>query len=111
METIQFLSKIVDNFEKHARFSLERRYNFSYTLIMKTAISIPDPIFESAEKVAKNLGISRSELYTKALVRFLETYQDTTITKTLNEVYAEVDSGFEPVLAQIQAASLGQEQW
>lgn len=78
---------------------------------MKTAISIPDPIFESAEKVAKNLGISRSELYTKAMIRFLEAYQQATITEALNEVYSKKNSGLDSVLSQIQSISLGNEQW
>ncbi|MEM6753148.1 MAG: ChpI protein, partial [Cyanobacteria bacterium P01_C01_bin.38] len=33
---------------------------------MKTAISIPDPLFEAAEQFAKRLGLSRSELYAMA---------------------------------------------
>ena len=38
---------------------------------MKTAISIPDNIFESADDLAKRLGLSRSELYVKAIVQYL----------------------------------------
>lgn len=34
---------------------------------MKTAISLPDSVFEEAEALAQQLGLSRSELYTKAL--------------------------------------------
>jgi hypothetical protein len=34
---------------------------------MKTAISIPDAIFEQAEELAQKQGLSRSELYTKAI--------------------------------------------
>lgn len=37
---------------------------------MKTAISIPNLIFEEAEEAAKELRMSRSELYTKALREF-----------------------------------------
>ena len=44
---------------------------------MKTAISIPEPIFNTAEQVAKELRLSRSELYTKAIKEFLETYHYT----------------------------------
>lgn len=33
---------------------------------MKTAVSIPDNIYTSAEKLAKRLGKSRSQLYTQA---------------------------------------------
>lgn len=39
---------------------------------MKTAISIPTPIFNTAKQVAKELRLSRSELYTKAIKEFLE---------------------------------------
>ena len=34
---------------------------------MKTAISIPDEVFRSAERLAQRLGVSRSELYAKAV--------------------------------------------
>jgi hypothetical protein len=40
---------------------------------MKTAVSLPDPLFRRAEKAAKRLGISRSELYARALGEFLAT--------------------------------------
>lgn len=38
---------------------------------MKTAISLPDSIFKEAESLTKKLGVSRSELYTKALKAYL----------------------------------------
>jgi predicted DNA-binding protein len=46
---------------------LDQWYNQSYTLNMKTAISLPDEVFESAEQLAKRLGKSRSELYALAI--------------------------------------------
>jgi hypothetical protein len=39
---------------------------------MKTAISIPDEVFEQAERAAKRLGMSRSELFTRAAIEFLK---------------------------------------
>jgi metal-responsive CopG/Arc/MetJ family transcriptional regulator len=41
---------------------------------MKTAISLPDSVFEEAEALAQQLGLSRSELYTKALQAYLNRY-------------------------------------
>jgi hypothetical protein len=38
---------------------------------MKTAVSVPDTLFRRAERTAKRLGISRSELYARALGEFL----------------------------------------
>jgi metal-responsive CopG/Arc/MetJ family transcriptional regulator len=42
---------------------------------MKTAVSIPEPIFHAAEALAKRLGLSRSELFSRALEAYLEAYQ------------------------------------
>lgn len=39
---------------------------------MKTAVSIPDPIFEAAEAMSKRLGLSRSELYARALQAYFK---------------------------------------
>ena len=54
---------------------------------MKTAISIPDDIFVSAEKMAKKLGIPRSRLFTRAIEEFLENHSKEEITKKLNKIY------------------------
>ena len=54
---------------------------------MKTAISIPDDVFDRAEREAQRLGMSRSQLYVTALRRFLEEYESSRITKQLDEVY------------------------
>ena len=37
---------------------------------MKIAVSIPDPVFKAAERLAKRLGVSRSELYARAIDEF-----------------------------------------
>lgn len=78
---------------------------------MKTAISIPDPIFKAGETLAKRLGLSRSELYTKALQALLVSYDKEHITDALNQVYDKHPSSLDPVLAQLQQASLPREDW
>jgi metal-responsive CopG/Arc/MetJ family transcriptional regulator len=78
---------------------------------MKTAISIPNPIFEAAEQLAKELGMSRSELYTKAVAAYVAAYSSDDVTEQLNRVYAEEVSTLDPVLVQIQVASLDGEDW
>ncbi|MBV7339701.1 ChpI protein [Chloroflexi bacterium TSY] len=78
---------------------------------MKTAISIPNPLFYSAEKLAERLGISRSELYSRAISYFVDMHRDDEITKQLNEIYAEEDSSIDPVLWQMQMNSLPKEEW
>ncbi len=78
---------------------------------MKTAISLPDSVFEEAEALAGQLGVSRSELYTKALVAYLRKYNRNQILNKLNQVYSEESSELDPVLAKMQFMSLSREDW
>ncbi|CUS04071.2 putative integron gene cassette protein [Candidatus Promineifilum breve] len=78
---------------------------------MKTAISIPDPIFEEAEGLATRLGMSRSQLYATAVAQFVEAHREEAILAALNEVYAENDSAVDPVLNQLQWLALPHEEW
>lgn len=52
---------------------------------MKVAVSIPDPVFEEAERLAKRLKASRSEIYARALAAFVGTHSPDRVTKSLNE--------------------------
>ena len=78
---------------------------------MKTAISLPDLVFEEAEALANQLGLSRSELYTKALQAYLRRYNRSRILSKLNQVYSEESSELDPVLAKMQFMSLPHEDW
>lgn len=59
---------------------------------MKTAISIPDEIFEEAEKAAKRLGLSRSELFTRAIKAFLSERSERSITSSYNAGFDDASS-------------------
>lgn len=78
---------------------------------MKTAISIPDQIFTAAEKTAKRLGISRSELYATAVRDYVESHVAEEITEKLNQVYATQGSALDPDLQSMQSSSLDKEGW
>lgn len=78
---------------------------------MKTAISLPDSIFEEAEALAQKLGMSRSELYTEALKAYLRRYNREQILSKLNEVYSQESSELDPVMAKMQFMSLPHEDW
>ncbi len=80
---------------------------------MKTAISIPDALFEAAEKLAEKLGLSRSELYQRAVAQLLADQGDEPVTEALNQVYGpERESGrLDPVLQVLQSVSLGEDDW
>lgn len=80
-------------------------------LVVKTAISLPDAIFEQAEALAQQLGISRSELYTEALKAYLRRYNKEQILVKLNEVYSKETSELDPVMEKMQYMSLPREDW
>ena len=77
---------------------------------MKTAISIPDGLFAAADKLARRLGLSRSELYRTALVEYMVAHDQSQVTEQLDDIYREVgSSGLDPALARMQQASLVQQ--
>lgn len=80
---------------------------------MKTAISVPDRVFRSAEQLAARLGISRSELYSKALAALVEKHRDDLVTARLNEVYgsAPQSSQLDRELLRLQSRSLMRDKW
>jgi metal-responsive CopG/Arc/MetJ family transcriptional regulator len=78
---------------------------------MKTAISLPDSVFEEAEALAQQLGLSRSELYAKALKAYLQKYNRNQILHKLNQVYAKETSEIDPAMAKMQFMSLPHEDW
>lgn len=55
---------------------------------MKTAISLPDEIFERVEAAAKRLGVSRSEFFARAAERWLNDLDDDRTTEAINQVIA-----------------------
>lgn len=89
------------------RPNLAQRYNQGYTNgIVKTAVSIPDPIFEAAEHVSKRLGLSRSRFYALAIEQLIERQQGRGIQEVLDELYATKDSHLDETLAAMQSASI-----
>jgi len=78
---------------------------------MKTAVSIPDTIFRSADSFAKRLGISRSELYATALTEFLSRRRSKQVTARLDSIYDEEDATLDHEIAVLQSRSLPHEKW
>jgi antitoxin MazE6 len=53
---------------------------------MKVAVSIPDPVFAEAERLAKRLKTTRSQIYARALDAFVGTHAPDRVTQAMNEV-------------------------
>ncbi len=80
---------------------------------MKTAISIPDSIFEEAERLAKGRGWSRSELYAEAVAQYVKAQRFAGVKEQLDAIYSTSpeESDLDPALRDMQARSLPKEDW
>ncbi len=56
---------------------------------IKTAVSIPQPLFTEAEALADRLGVSRSRLYAKALAEYMEHHENERLLEMINAAYVE----------------------
>lgn len=74
---------------------------------VKTAISIPEPLFNRAEAVAHSLQISRSQLIARAVDEFVKRYESRMLLDSLNRAYDESPSADE----REQMLSMRQKQW
>lgn len=71
---------------------------------MKTAISIPDRLFDRADELARRFRISRSELYARAVERFVDAHDDAATRAALDEVYVRETSALPQGAVAAQAA-------
>ena len=78
---------------------------------MKTAISIPDQVFQAADTLAAKLGISRSHLYATAVEEYLAKHKGEAITQRLNAVYGDQPGRLDPAVRTAQAQSVGPGEW
>jgi hypothetical protein len=60
---------------------------------VKTAISVPEQTFERAERYAQELGISRSEFYSRAAARYLDDLDAESVTRQINDTLAGLGEG------------------
>jgi len=78
---------------------------------MKTAISLPDDLFASAEALAERMGVSRSHLVATALAEFVAKHQSRKVTARLDALYATEPSALESDLQHAQARALSTDAW
>ena len=78
---------------------------------MKTAVSLPDQVFRSADRMARRMRLSRSRLYATALREFFQRHRADRVREKLTEVYGKEGSSLDPVLRSMQSLSLPREEW
>ena len=78
---------------------------------MKTAVSIPDDIFERAERLARRKHRSRSEVYAAALDEYVARHAHDEVTDTMNRVCDEVGDDNDAFLAAAGRRVLDRVEW
>ena len=78
---------------------------------MKTAISIPDKVFALADKMAKRLGVSRSQLYSTAVREYVDAHKTDRVSERLDAVYGDQELILDSALVTMQTQSFVTEDW
>jgi predicted transcriptional regulator len=78
---------------------------------MKTTISLPDAIFRDAERLARRLKKSRSELYREAVAEYVARREPEAITEALNRLDAQVNTGCDEFSSTAARRLLGRSEW
>lgn len=78
---------------------------------MKTAISIEDDIFNEAEQTAKEMGLSRSRFYSKAILEFIQNHKYDAVTDTYNEIYSSTSHHKDIEIEQANFDLFNREEW
>ncbi len=78
---------------------------------MKTAISIPDPIFDSADRLAERPKKSRTQVYSEAVAEYVDRHDPATLPERINAVCGEVDTRPDPFLTEAARRVLATNEW
>jgi metal-responsive CopG/Arc/MetJ family transcriptional regulator len=79
--------------------------------VMKVAISLPDSVFRAAERLARRLKKSRSELYADAIAAYVGARGAKALTAKLDAIYGKEPSGLDSALRHAQLERLSREAW
>ena len=82
-----------------------------YTPGMKTAVSIPDKVFKKAERLARQMKKSRSELFSNALAEYVARHAPDHVTETMDQVCAEIGSEPDPFVSAASRRVLERSEW
>ena len=78
---------------------------------MKTAVSIPDDVFEGAERLARRTRKSRSRLFSDALREYLARHTPEEVTESMNKACAETGEMTGPFVSSAARRTLERSKW
>ena len=82
-----------------------------YTKGMKTAVSIPDDVFEGAERLARRSKKSRSQLFSDALREYVARHAPEEVTDAMNRICAELGDSRDPFVSLATRRALERSEW
>lgn len=82
-----------------------------YTTGMKTAVSIPDDVFEGAERLARRTRRSRSKIFSEALKEYLHRHSPDEVTEEMNKACNEIDAVEERFVSAASRRILKKTEW
>jgi hypothetical protein len=78
---------------------------------MKTAVSIPNDVFEGAERLARYTKKSRSQLFSDALKEYLARHTPDEVTEAMDRVCAELGHSSDKFVATATRRILKRSEW
>jgi metal-responsive CopG/Arc/MetJ family transcriptional regulator len=78
---------------------------------MKTAVSIPEKVFRQAERLARRLRKSRSEIYSLALAEYLNRHDADHVTEAIDRLMAEIGTETDQFIASASRRVLERSEW
>ena len=78
---------------------------------MRVRLSIPDEIFEQAERLARGTRRSHSELYSVAMAEYLARHSPDEVTEAMTRVVDEVEPEVDEFVAAAARRTLQRSEW
>lgn len=78
---------------------------------MKTAVSIPDEVFEEAESLARRMKRSRSDIFSRALAEYVARHSPDRVTEAMDRVLAELGESPDSFAVTAGRRALGRAEW
>ena len=78
---------------------------------MKIAVSIPDDVFERAERLIRGTRKSRSQLYADALREYVARHAPEEVTDRMDQVCAELDEPVDEFVSAAAGRILARSEW
>lgn len=78
---------------------------------MKTAVSIPDDLYDRAERLARKLEMTRSGLFSAAVKEFVARHTDDEVTDAMNTALLEIGDQEDPFIREASVRVLERSEW